>query len=69
MIDSVIETKITRILAVNHESQLFFTNTKIRLPHGLGSVAILILACGLHRVAVSRTEAHWRVAKPYVVIR
>ena len=53
MLDSVTETTITRALHVDHESKLGFTNTKIGLPHGLGSAVILTSACGLCRVLVS----------------
>ena len=41
MLDSVTKTTITRVLQVDHQSWLGFTNTNIRVPHGLGSVAIL----------------------------
>ena len=47
MLDSVRETTFTRVLHVYQKILLGFTNTKIRLPHGLGSATILTSACGL----------------------
>ena len=69
MLNSVTRTMFIGVLHIDHKSQLGFTNTKIRPLHGLGLVAILTLACGLHRVPVSRSEAHCPVAEPHVVIR
>ena len=53
MLDSVTRITFTKVLHVDHKSRLGFTNTEIRLPHGLGLVAILTSACGLRRVPVS----------------
>ena len=69
MFDSVIRITFTGVLHVNHKSRPGFTNAGIRVPDGVGSVAILTLACGLHHVPVSQSEAHCLVAEPYVVIQ
>ena len=69
MLDSVIRIMFKEVLHVNHKLRLGFTNTEIRLPHGLGSAAFLSLACGLCGVPVFRSETHCCLAEPKVVTR
>ena len=65
MLDSVIGTTITRVHDVDHETQLGFTNTEIRLSHGLGLAAKMTAApdetASTAEEAAAEAAPWWRI--------